>query len=300
MVRLFSVTRPRWHYLLNCLFMNALTSWLSARLLVLGALLLSTLGAAAAPAPRIVSLSGTISEIICDLGHQSQLVGVDVTSTYPATLDKLPKVGHNRNISAEGVLAQNPTLVVGTAESLKPEVAAQLKSAGVRVELFKQAYSVEGTKQLIKDVAAAFGASAEVPALLKKLDAQLVQVRKPAKAPKVLFIYARGTGTMMVAGQGTQVEKIIQLAGGQNAATGFADFKPLTPEALVAANPDVLLLFDTGLSSLGGKSGLLQVPGIAQTTAGRTGRVVEMDGQLLTGFGPRLGLAASELAKKIQ
>ncbi|GAB3634579.1 hemin ABC transporter substrate-binding protein [Hymenobacter arcticus] len=263
-------------------------------------MLLSTLAAVAAPAPRIVSLSGTISEIICDLGRQSQLVGVDVTSTYPAALDKLPKVGHTRNISSEGVLAQSPTLVVGTTESLKPEVAAQLKSAGVRVELFKQAYSVEGTKQLIKEVAAAFGASAEVPALLKKLDAQLTQVHKPTKAPKVLFIYARGTGTMMVAGAGTQVEKIIQLAGGQNAATGFAEFKPLTAEALVAANPDVLLLFDSGLQSLGGKAGLLQIPGIAQTTAGRTGRVVEMDGQLLTGFGPRLGLAATELAKKLQ
>jgi len=270
------------------------------KVLAFGVLLLSGLTAAAAPAPRIVSLNGTISEIICDLGRQGQIVGVDVTSTYPAALEKLPKVGHNRNISAEGVLAQNPTLVVGTTESLKPEVAAQLKSAGVRVELFKQAYSVDGTKQLIKEVAAAFGATAEVPALLKKLDAQLTQVRKPAKSPKVLFIYARGTGTMMVAGQGTQVEKIIQLAGGQNAATGFTEFKPLTAEALVAANPDVLLLFDSGLQSLGGKAGLLQVPGIAQTTAGRTGRVVEMDGQLLTGFGPRLGLAASELSKKLQ
>ena len=280
--------------------MKLLTQWARLRLIAFSALLLNALTAAAAPAPRIVSLSGTISEIICDLGRQSQLVGVDVTSTYPAALEKLPKVGHSRNISAEGVLAQRPTLVVGTTESLKPEVAAQLKSAGVRVELFRQTYSVEGTKQLIKDVAAAFGASAEVPTLLKKLDAQLTQVHKPTKAPKVLFIYARGTGTMMVAGQGTQVEKIIQLAGGQNAASGFADFKPLTPEALVAANPDVLLLFDTGLSSLGGKAGLLQVPGIAQTTAGRTGRVVEMDGQLLIGFGPRLGLAASELAKKIQ
>ena len=76
--------------------------------------------------------------------------------------------------------------------------------------------------------------------------------------------------------------------------------RDMTPEALVAANPDVLLLFDSGLQSLGGTAGLLQVPGIAQTTAGRTGRVVEMDGQLLTGFGPRLGLAATELAKKLQ
>jgi iron complex transport system substrate-binding protein len=266
--------------------------------LALAALLLSA-GAQAAPAPRIVSLSGTVSEIICTLGRQGQLVGVDVTSTYPKALEKLPKVGHSRNISAEGVLALRPTLVIGTTESLKPDVAAQLKSAGVTVQLFKQEYSVAGTRQLIKDVAAAFGATAQA-AVLKKLDADLAQVKKPAKAPKVLFIYARGTGTLMVAGTGTQAEKVIQLAGGQNAVTDFAEFKPLTAEALVAANPDVLLLFDSGLASLGGVAGLEKIPGIAQTTAGKTHRVVEMDGQLLTGFGPRLGLAVTELAQKLK
>ncbi|OUJ74774.1 heme/hemin ABC transporter substrate-binding protein [Hymenobacter crusticola] len=262
-------------------------------------LLLTGLRSMAAPATRIVSLNGTISEILCQLGLQSHVVGVDVTSTYPAALTKLPKVGHNRNISAEGVLALSPTIVVGTTESLKPEVASQLKSAGVTVQLFAQEYSVAGTKKLIQQVAAAFQASAKVPVLIKQLDADLAKAHKPAKTPKVLFIYARGTGTMMVAGQGTPLEKVIGLAGGQNAATGFTDFKPLTAEALVAANPDVLLLFDSGLESLGGKAGLLKVPGIAQTTAGRTGRVVEMDGQLLSGFGPRLGLATSELARQL-
>jgi len=251
----------------------------------------------AAASARIVSLNGTISEIVCDLGHQADLVGVDVTSTYPATLAKLPKVGHTRTIAAEGVLALRPTLVLGTTESLKPEVAAQLRSAGISVQLFKQDFSVAGTKRLIQEVAATFGATKQVPTLTQKIDADLAKVRKPTKAPKVLFVYARGTGTMMVAGQGTSVEKVIQLAGGQNAATGFADFKPLTAEALVAANPDYLLLFDSGLESLGGKAELLKVPGVAQTTAGRAGRVIEMDGQLLSGFGPRLGQAAAELAQ---
>ena len=279
--------------------MKHFLSFLRAALVL--ALLVPGRFAVATPAPvRIVSLNGTISEIICALGHQSHLVGVDVTSTYPDALSKLPKVGHNRNISTESVLALNPTLVVGTTESLKPEVAAQLKAAGLQVHLFKQEYSVAGTKQLIKDVAATFGATGQVPAVTAKLDADLAKVKKAATGPKVLFIYARGAGTMMVAGQGTSVEKALQLAGARNAASGFTDFKPLTAEALVAANPDVLLLFDSGLASLGGKAGLLQIPGVAQTTAGRTGRVVEMDGQLLTGFGPRLGQATAELASKLK
>src|SRR3546814_14071921 len=96
---------------------------------------------------------------------------------------------------------------------------------------------------------------------------------------------------MMVAGENTQMEQVIHMAGGQNAVRGFEDFKPLTAESLVAANPDVILLFDSGLDSLGGMEGLLKVRGIAQTNAGKNRKVIEMDGQLLTGFGLRLGKA---------
>src|SRR3546814_12365153 len=103
---------------------------------------------------------------------------------------------------------------------------------------------------------------------------------------------------MMVAGENTQMEQVIHMAGGQNAVRGFEDFKPLTAESLVAANPDVILLFDSGLSSLGGIAGLLEVQGVAETNAGKARKVVEMDGQFLTGFGPRLGKAILELTKK--
>ncbi|GAB3908027.1 hemin ABC transporter substrate-binding protein [Larkinella knui] len=252
---------------------------------------------------RIVSLNGTITEILCDLGLQNQLVGVDITSTYPAAMEKIPKVGHNRNIGAEAVLALRPTTILGVRSNgsmdIKPEVVQQFKSAGVKTLIFDQETSVAGTKKLIGDVARAFGASAKAALLIRKLDADLAKIRKPAKPQKVLFIYARGTGTMTVAGRNTSIEKIIQLAGAQNAFNDFESFKPLTPEALVSGNPDVILLFTSGLESLGGIDGLLKVQGVAQTNAGRNRRVIEMDGQLLTGFSPRLGLAIQELSRKL-
>jgi iron complex transport system substrate-binding protein len=95
------------------------------------------------------------------------------------------------------------------------------------------------------------------------------------------------------------MDKMITLAGAENAATGFNDFKPLTAEAMVAANPDVILLFDSGLQSLGGIEGLLKVPGVAQTNAGKNRKVIVMDGQLLTGFSPRVITAIKELSQKI-
>ncbi|GAB3319225.1 hemin ABC transporter substrate-binding protein [Larkinella ripae] len=254
-------------------------------------------------AERIVALNGTLTEILCDLGLQNQIVGVDVTSTYPEAMAKVPKVGHNRNIGAEAVLALRPTVVVAVRSNgsmdIKPEILQQFKSAGVKTLVFDQESSVAGTKKLITEVAKSFGASAKATALTRKLDADLAKVKKPGKSPKVLFIYARGTGTMMVSGRNTPIEKIVQLAGAQNAFNDFDSFKPLTPEALVIGNPDVILLFTSGLESLGGIDGLLKIQGVAQTNAGRNRRVIEMDGQLLTGFSPRLGLAVQELSRKL-
>src|SRR5687767_12352604 len=89
---------------------------------------------------RIVSLNGAISEMLVALGLENQLVGVDATSTWPASLHQKAKVGHNRTISAEGILALRPTLVLGIKDQLKPEVAEQLKAAHVQVQLLQQEF----------------------------------------------------------------------------------------------------------------------------------------------------------------
>lgn len=248
---------------------------------------------------KIVSLNGTLSEIVTRIGMEENIVGVDVTSTYPESLQKKAKVGHNRNISAEGVLALQPDVIIGIAKDVKPELVEQFKSAGVKLLLFEQEYSAEGTKKLIQAVADSLNRPKGAEKMIADLNTDLSKIKKPASKPKVLFIYARGTGTMMVAGDDSQVEKVIEMAGGQNAVSGFKDFKPLTAEALVKANPDVILLFDSGMESLGGTNGLLDVQGIAQTNAGKNKRFITMEGQFLTGFGPRLGKAVAELSDKI-
>lgn len=248
---------------------------------------------------RIVSLNGAVTEIICALGFEKSLVGVDVTSTYPATMQKVPKVGHNRNISAEPVLALQPDLIIATDNFLQPTVIEQFKNVGVKTAVLKQEFSVEGTKKLITEVAAVLQVPAKGAALCKQLDQEQQSLHVATQSKKVLFIYARGAGTMMVAGKETPLDKIISLAGAQNAAGSFKDFKPLTPEALVTANPDVILMFEDGLKSMGGVDGLMKVQGIPQTTAGKEKKVIVMDGQLLTGFGPRVIQAVKELSGKL-
>ena len=246
---------------------------------------------------RIVSLNGAISEIIVGLGHESKIVATDITSNYPESVKKLPKVGHNRSIQAEGILAQNPDIVVGIEKDLNPKVIKQIKSSGVKVVLFDQEHSVEGTKKLIKGVKDSLKFESISDSLDIKIDQSISKLKIFENPPKVLFIYARGAGTILVAGQKTQMNQMISIAGGQNAVSNFESFKPLTAEAIVSANPDVILMFTTGAQSLNGV--FKNVPGIMQTNAGKNKQIITMDGQYLAGFGPRTGEAALELNQKL-
>ncbi len=118
-------------------------------------------------------------------------------------------------------------------------------------------------------------------------------------SPKVIFIYARGAGALNVAGDNTFASSLIQLAGAQQAVSGFDGFRTLTPEALAAANPDYLLFFTQGFEALGGEQGILNIPGVKETTAGKNRAFIHMDASLLNNFGPRLGDAVLELNKRL-
>ena len=245
---------------------------------------------------KIVTLNGGITEIVSALGHEKEIVGTDVTSTYPETLKATAKnLGHVRSMTIEPIMAVNPTLILASDKDINPELLGKIKSSGIKAEVFKQEYSVDGTKKLIEQVAKAIG-NTDYQKLNDKIDADLKQVQPIAKKPKVLFIYARGN-MLMVSGTKTPMDALINLAGGQNAVSEFEDFKPLTPEAVVKANPDVLFFFSSGLQGAGGNEGALKMPGVSQTNAGKNKKIIAMDGGLVSGFGPRLGEAAVGLNK---
>lgn len=248
---------------------------------------------------RIVTLGGTITEIVFALGAGERVVGVDASSSFPETVNQLPKAAYHRRLSAEGVLSLRPTLIIATTEAGPPEAIQQLRSAGVTVLVLPHDPTVENAIAKIERIAAALNVQARGTALIQALKKELSQVQssvpQTAAQAKILFLYARGQGTLMVAGQDTGADTMIGLAGGINAVRGYSGYKPLTSEAAVAAAPDLILLMDSGLESIGGAQGLWQLPGLALTPAGQQGRVLSMDGLFLLGFGPRLGQAALAL-----
>jgi iron complex transport system substrate-binding protein len=254
-------------------------------------------------AMRIVSLGGSVTEIVYALGSGDAVVGVDASSLYPEAARELPDVGYFRRIPAEGVLSLEPTVVLASAETGPPETLDQLRSAGVEVYVIPEESSVDGAREKIRSIASVLDRREAADRLIRNMEADLDEARRlrssSDREPRVLFVYARGAGTMQVAGRGTSAEAMIELAGAENAVTEFEGFKPMSAESVAAAEPDVILMLDRGLDSIGGIDGLLDEPGVALTPAGENRRIVAMDDLLMLSFGPRLGEAVRTLTRKL-
>lgn len=254
---------------------------------------------------RIVPLNGDIAEIVFALGLGDEVVAADSSATYPPEAAQRPKIGYQRALSAEGILSFQPTIVIGTPEAGPAQVIDQVRAAGVGVEIIEVPSTLDDVPARIQQVADLLGVSDKgrevAKATAAEIEAATAAVPAGADRPRVAFLYVRGTTTAMLAGAGSRADLLLTAAGAIDAGTeaGVRGFVPITPEALAAANPDVLLLLDAGLASVGGIDGLLQLPGVAQTPAGAARRIISLDDQYLLGLGPRTGAALTDLVDRL-
>ncbi len=259
---------------------------------------------ASASCPRLISLDGAITEVLFELGHGACLAGIDVTSTYPGeSLKQVAQLGHVSRLNAEAVLQLKPELILTMEAEKDNPVLLQLQKSGIECLFLKKPYSPGAPLQMAAAISEKLGEKQGLDGLKAEMEADRDALEKvlaqTTGKPRVLFIYARGKGNLMVAGRNTAAEAMISLAGGENALTDFEDFRALSTEGLIQAQPDAILMFSSGLESLDGVGGLLGIPGIAQTPAGKNKNIIVMEGQYLLGFGPRCLQAARELAIKI-
>lgn len=249
-------------------------------------------GLASAEQPeRIVSLGGDITETIYALDSQSSLVGVDSTSEWPTAAKGLPDVGYVRQLAAEGVLSLRPQLIIATHDAGPPPVLAQLRSAGVRIETLPVTYSPDEVVAKVRTIGQLLGKEDAAKLLADKIQAQYGELAKAVAAmpnhPRAIFMMSAGGGSPLLAGNETAATHAISLAGGVNAVTGYTGYKPVSAEAMAALAPDVIVLMRERADVLGGVEGVLKLPGVALTPAGKTRRIILVDGQALLGFGPR-------------
>ncbi|MGB0210700.1 heme/hemin ABC transporter substrate-binding protein [Algiphilus sp.] len=266
--------------------------------LLLPALVLAT------PPERVVSVDGSLTEIVYALGEADRLVAVDTTSTYPPeALASLPNVGYMRQLSAEPILSLSPDLVLSSSDAGPPAALQQLREAGVPVTGIENDTTAQGVLDKIRAVGEALSVSDAAAALAERVEAAFAEARADVARyddrPRVLCLLS-ARGSPVAAGEDTAAAHLIALAGGRNAVTGYSGYKPLNPEAAVALRPDVILLADRTLKDLGGRETLLARPELAATPAGQAGRVVSMDMMLMLGFGPRTPEAVRRVAAAIR
>ena len=248
---------------------------------------------------RIVSLGGAVTEIVFALGHGNKVVGVDASSSYPEAVSDIAKVSYHRRLSAEGIISLAPTLVIATTEAGPPEVIQQLRGAGISILILPHEPTVECTIEKIQIIGSALNKEKKAAEIIGQINRDLIlietKIQKHIKKQKIIFIYARGKGNLMVAGKETAANTMVELAGAVNAVQDYKGYKPLTAEAVVAAAPDVILLMDSGLLSIGGAEKIWSIPGISLTPAGKSKRYQAVNGLRFLGFGTRVTQAALEL-----
>lgn len=234
---------------------------------------------------RVVALANGSAEIVASLGYQSILVGRDVASTMPE-LASVPIDNPGHTVSTETVVAQKPDLILIDANTSPTSALDTLKKSGIKIVTIPSTFELKTIAEKELAVAGAIG----TPHAGQLLVNQIASINSPTKPITVAFLYLRGTSSIyLIGGKGSGADSLIQ-------AMGFTDigaknlsqpFSSMSAEELIKLNPDVLLLMTKGLQSVGGLTGLTQLPGIAQTIAGKNKRVVTVDDSLLLSFGPR-------------
>jgi iron complex transport system substrate-binding protein len=243
---------------------------------------------------RIVTLSGDLTEILFELGVGDSIVGVDLTTAYPPAATRIPIVGVGRFLTAEGVLAQQPSLVIGDTQTDPVSAVEQIRGAGVPVVILDAPTSFEGLTTKILTLGGLLGATDTADDLARRIEADVAAATASlgdTAERRMAFVYTRGPDVMLIFGSGMVTNPLIEAAAGVDvgAEAGIDGTVPATAEALVAAAPEVIIVPEEGLGILGGVDALLEIPGIAQTPAGRNREIYAYpEGDFLT-FGPRVG-----------
>ncbi|WP_309085875.1 ABC transporter substrate-binding protein [Chelativorans sp.] len=249
---------------------------------------------------RLVTIGGSLTEIVFALGEEKRLVGRDSTSTYPPEAAEIPDVGYMRQLAPEGVLSVAPTGIIALHGSGPPEAMDVLGNGGIPLVVVPESYDRDGILRKIRFVGAALGSPAKAEELAERvgreIDTAEALTQGVAERKRVLFILSMQGGRILASGTGTAADGVIEMAGGVNAIDSFAGYKKVSEEAVIQAQPDVILMMDRGGEHGASGEDFFAHPAIAPTPAGQSRTLVRMDGSYLLGFGPRTAAAVRDLA----
>jgi iron complex transport system substrate-binding protein len=249
---------------------------------------------------RVVVLANGVAEIMNALNAKSILVGRDISSTE-SELKDIPIVTSGHQVLSEKVIALKPDLVIIDASTGPKSALDQIKSAGIKIVQTPESWTLADIPIKVAAVATAIGSPQQGDQLNAAFTSQLKTSKIPSK-PRIAFLYLRGTSSVyLIGGKGSGADSLISAIGATDIGAQSLPnpFNTMTAESLATLNPDVIIVMSKGLQSVGGISGLLKLPGVAQTQAGKNQAVIDVDDSLLLSFGPRTPALVQALADAV-
>ena len=259
-----------------------------------------------------VDMAGSLAQTVWGLGLGDRLVGRDISTTLPGTEDLPVVTGTGHSISVESVLELRPDLVLSDGTVGPIDVMMQLREAGITLVFVREPAGLSQPAAQAQRVAAILGVPERGDELASRIDTQIAAVvdtidanipNEPDQRLRMVFLYLRGAnGIYYLFGEESGAGDLITALGGIDVAgeIGWAGLRPMTDEALIRANPDLILVMSHGLESVGGVDALVEKkPAIGLTTAGQNRRFVNMADAVVLGFGPRTPAVLDALARAI-
>ena len=259
-----------------------------------------------------VDMAGSLAQTVWGLGLGDRLVGRDISTTLPGTEDLPVVTGTGHSISVESVLELRPDLVLTDGTVGPIDVMMQLREAGITLVFVREPAGLSQPAAQAQRVAAVLGVPERGDELASRIDRQIAAVvdtieanipSEPSQRLRMVFLYLRGAnGIYYLFGEESGAGDLITALGGIDVAgeIGWAGLRPMTDEALIRSNPDLILVMSHGLESVGGVDALVEKkPAIGLTTAGQNRRFVDMADAVVLGFGPRTPAVLDALARAI-
>ena len=254
---------------------------------------------------RIVVAGGSLTEIIYLLGGDDKIVGVDVTSNYPEETKNIKSIGYVRNVSTEGLLSLNPSLILGEDDMGPLNVIKQLKDMDIDLRIIQEEQNADGIVEKIRCVASIIGKEdfanqiieKDINPILLRLKENQSNNKKTNK--KIMLVLSMQGTSPMVAGAGTSGDSFIRMIGGENIFNSFDGWKSVTAESVINLNPDFIIIPEKELHQKSKVEEIVNNPIFLNTNAGKNKNFLFEDGMAILGFGPRTIYAAFDLSEKI-
>jgi len=242
---------------------------------------------------RIVSIGSSITEIIYFLNSQDQIIAIDITSNFPEDAKKFPSVGYIRNLSAEGLLSTNPSIIISEDDIGPKNIIKQIQDTKTELRIIPEEQTLNGIIQKIQCVGNIIGQQEEAE---KKISSEInpvinkikeIKKEKDLSNIKIMMILSTEGNSTVVAGSNTSGDSFIKMLGATNIFESINGWKAVTAETILLKNPDYIIIPEKDLHKQSNVNTISENMILKETNAGKNNGYIIKDGMAILGYGPR-------------